>query len=112
MGRSILFLGLAIISEVIGTSALKVADGFSRGIPSLAVVVGYGCAFFFLSLALRTIPVGVAYAIWSGVGTAGLAIIGWVVFKEQLSGLAILGLLLIISGVLALHVAGAGLGKQ
>jgi small multidrug resistance pump len=112
MNPSILFLGLAIISEVIGTSALKVADGFSRGIPSLVVVAGYGFAFFFLSLALRTIPVGVAYAIWSGVGTAGLAIIGWVVFKEQLSGLSILGILLIILGVLALHVAGAGAGRH
>ena len=63
-----LYLGIAIVSEVIGTSALKAAEGFTRPWPSLVVIVGYASAFYFLSLTLRSIPVGVAYAIWAGVG--------------------------------------------
>jgi small multidrug resistance pump len=98
-----IFLALAIVSEVIATSALKASDGFSRLGPSLVVVAGYAIAFYFLSLTLRTIPVGVAYAIWSGVGVALIALIGWLVFGQTLDAPAIIGLLLIVAGVVVLN---------
>lgn len=99
-----IFLALAIVSEVAATSALKASDGFSRLGPSLVVVVGYAAAFYFLSLTLRTIPVGVAYAVWSGVGVALIALIGWLVFGQALDAPAIIGLLLIVAGVVVLNV--------
>lgn len=98
-----LLLLVAIIGEVIGTSALKAAEGFTRPLPSLIVIVGYGVAFYFLSLALRHIPVGVAYAIWSGVGVALITLIGWLVFKQRLDGPALFGLLLIVAGVVVIQ---------
>ncbi len=73
-----LYLAIAIVSEVVATSALKTAEGFTRWSPSLLVIVGYVLAFYFLSLTLRTIPLGVAYAIWSGVGVALALLVGWV----------------------------------
>ena len=96
---SYLYLAIAIVAEVIGTSALKAAEGFTRPLPSLVVIVGYGAAFYFLSLALKTIPVGIAYAIWSGIGVALITLIGWVVFKQRLDAPALFGLALIIAGV-------------
>lgn len=99
-----LYLAVAIVSEVIATSALKASDGFSRAGPSLVVVAGYGLAFFFLSLTLRTMPVGVAYAIWSGVGVALIALIGWLVFGQALDPPAIVGMVLIVAGVVVLNV--------
>ena len=98
------FLAVAIVSEVFATSALKASDGFSGLGPSIIVVVGYGVAFFFLSLTLRTLPVGVAYAIWSGAGVALIAIIAWLYFGQTLDIPAIIGLLLIVSGVVVLNV--------
>lgn len=100
-----LLLLVAIIGEVIGTSALKAADGFTRLKPSIIVVVGYGVAFYFLSLALRHIPVGVAYAIWSGVGVALITLIGWLVFKQRLDGAALAGIVLIIAGVVVIQMS-------
>lgn len=99
-----LFLSIAIFSEVIATSALKSSDGFTRLLPSLVVVAGYASAFFFLSLSLRTIPVGVAYAIWSGVGIVLIAIIGWLFLGQKLDVPAMIGLLLIVAGVVVLNV--------
>jgi small multidrug resistance pump len=101
---SYLYLAIAIVAEVIGTSALKAAEGFTRPLPSLVVVVGYGAAFYFLSLALKTIPVGIAYAIWSGVGVALITLIGWVVFKQRLDAPALAGLALIVAGVVVIQV--------
>jgi small multidrug resistance pump len=98
-----LFLSVAIVSEVIGTSALKASEGFSRLWPSVAVIVGYATAFFFLSLALKTMSVGVAYAIWSGVGVALIALIGWAVFGQTLDAAAIIGIGLIVAGVVVLN---------
>ncbi|MBI9084894.1 MAG: QacE family quaternary ammonium compound efflux SMR transporter [Desulfobacterales bacterium] len=98
-----IFLSVAIISEVIATSALKASDGFSRLWPSLVVAVGYASAFFFLSLTLKTIPVGVAYAIWSGVGVALVALIAWAFLGQALDIPAIIGLLLIMAGVVVLN---------
>jgi small multidrug resistance pump len=99
-----LFLAVAIVAEVIGTSALKAAAGFTRPLPSLVVVVGYGVAFYFLSLALKSIPVGVAYAIWSGVGVALITLIGWLVFKQRLDAAALAGIALIVAGVVVIQV--------
>ena len=97
------FLAVAILAEVIGTSALKVSDGFTRLVPSLVVVLGYGISFFFLSLTLRTLPVGVAYAVWSGVGMALIALIGWLFLGQSLDAPAIVGLFLIGAGVAVLN---------
>jgi small multidrug resistance pump len=102
--KTFLLLFLAILAEVVATSALKASDGFTRLIPSFLVVVGYGTAFTCLSLTLKTLPLGVAYAIWSGVGTALVAVIGWLYYKQQLDLPAILGIALIISGAVVLNV--------
>jgi small multidrug resistance pump len=98
-----IFLSVAIVSEVIATSALKASDGFSRPWPSLVVVTGYAIAFYFLSLTLKTVPVGVAYAIWSGAGVALIALIGWAFFGQALDMPAIIGMLLIVAGVIVLN---------
>lgn len=99
-----LFLSIAIVSEVVATSALKSSNGFTQLWPSLVVVAGYAAAFFFLSLTLRTIPVGIAYAIWSGVGIVLVTFIAWLVFGQALDVPAIAGLALIIAGVVVLNV--------
>ena len=98
------FLIIAVIAEVIATSALKSVEGFTRLWPSVVVVIGYGVAFYFLSLTLKTIPVGIAYAIWSGLGITLVSINGYFVYKQTLDLPAILGLCLIISGVLVINV--------
>jgi small multidrug resistance pump len=98
-----LYLGIAIVAEVIATSALKASEGFSRLGPSLVVLVGYGLAFFFLSLTLRTMPTGIAYAIWSGIGIVLVSAIGWVWFKQTLDTPAIIGMGLIIAGVVVVN---------
>ncbi|HMB16875.1 MAG TPA: SMR family transporter [Pelovirga sp.] len=98
------FLSVAIVSEVIGTSALKAAEGFTRLWPSLIVTVGYATAFYFLSLTLKTIPVGVAYAIWSGAGIALISLIAWLFFGQKLDVAAVIGILLIVAGVVVLNV--------
>lgn len=97
------YLALAILSEVAATSALKSSEGFTRPAPSLVVVVGYGISFFLLSLALRSIPVAIAYAIWSGVGVALIAVIGWVLYRQALSIGELTGIGLIIAGVALLN---------
>lgn len=99
-----LFLAIAIVSEVMATSALKASAGFTRPLPSLVVVLGYGVAFYFLSLTLKTLPVGVAYAIWSGAGVALIALIGWAFLGQRLDAPAILGLALIVAGVVVINV--------
>ncbi|WP_441249761.1 DMT family transporter [Kitasatospora sp. McL0602] len=98
-----LLLALAITSEVCATSCLKLTEGFTRLWPSLAVGVGYALSFLLLSKALKHIPVSVAYAVWSGAGTAAVAAIGVVVFGEQLGRAQWLGLALIIIGVVVLN---------
>lgn len=98
-----LLLLVAIIAEVVATSALKSSENFTRLIPSLLVVFGYGIAFTCLSFTLKTLPLGVAYAIWSGAGTALVAMIGWLYYKQQLDLAAILGIGLIIAGVIVLN---------
>lgn len=99
-----LFLSAAILAEVVGTSALKSSEGFSKPWPSLLVVVAYGAAFFLLSLTLRTIPVAVAYAVWSGAGIVLIALAGWLLFGQRLDAPALLGIGLIVAGVVVLNV--------
>ncbi len=98
-----LALFIAILSEVAATSALKASDGFRSLVPSIVVVVGYGAAFYFLSLALRTIPMGVAYAIWSGIGIVLISLAGWWLYEQRLDAAAVLGIGLIVAGVLVLQ---------
>lgn len=99
-----LLLSVAIVAEVFGTSFLKASEGFSKFWPSVAVIVGYMVAFYFLALSLKFIPVGIAYAIWAGVGVVLIALIGWVVFEQSLDLPAIIGITLIIAGVIILNV--------
>lgn len=98
-----LLLAIAILAEVIGTSALKASAGFSKLVPSVVVVAGYGTAFYFLSLTLRHIPIGIAYAVWSGAGTVLIALIGVIAYRQKLDPAAILGISLIVAGVLVLN---------
>ena len=94
-----LYLTLAIIAEVIGTSALKSSEQFTRLWPSVVVVIGYALAFYFLSLVLKSVPVGVAYAVWSGLGIVLIALVGALMFKQVPDLPAILGMGLIVAGV-------------
>ncbi len=98
-----LYLIVAITGEVIGTTALKASDGFSRVGPSVIVVIGYAIAFYFLALVLRTVPLGVTYAIWSGVGVAAVTLIGWLVYGQRLDLPAVVGIGLIVAGVMVLN---------
>lgn len=99
-----IYLGLAIISEVAATSFLKSSEGFSKLVPSVIVILGYCLAFYFLSLTLEEIPIGVAYAVWSGVGIAALAVVSVVFFDQKLDLAGIVGFALIILGVIVLRV--------
>lgn len=102
-----LLLSVAIVAEVIGTSFLKSSDGFTRLVPSLAVIASYTIAFYFLGLTLRTMPVGIAYAVWAGAGMALIALIGWAVFGQALDAAAIIGISLIVAGVVVLNLFSA-----
>jgi len=97
------YLALAIICEVVGTTALRSSNGFTRLGPSLVVVAGYGLAFFLLGLVLRTIPMGVAYAIWAGLGIVLIGLAGVVVHKQPLDFPAMLGMALIVGGVAVIN---------
>ena len=99
-----LFLTIAIICEVAGTAALKASEEFTRPIPSLIVVAGYGIAFVCLALTLRTIPVGIAYAIWAGCGIVLVALVSYALFGQKLDGPAIVGIGLITAGVVVVNV--------
>lgn len=98
-----LWLAIAIVSEVIGTSALKASQEFTRLVPSLISIVAFLCALFCLSLTLRTVPVGVAYAIWSGIGIVLISLIALVLFGQKLDAPALIGMALIIAGVLVIN---------
>lgn len=101
--KSWLFLAIAICGEVIATSALKSSQGFTKLVPSIVVMVGYAVAFYFLSLVLRTIPVGIAYAVWSGLGIVLVTGIAWVLHGQKLDAWAFVGIGLIVSGVAVLN---------
>lgn len=99
-----IYLAIAIISEVIATSALKASQGFTVLWPSVITIIGYVIALFFLSLTLKTIPVGIAYAIWSGAGIILISTVGWFLFKQQLDTPALIGLGLMIAGIIVINV--------
>ena len=95
---------IAIVAEVIATSALKASDGFSKLLPSAITVLGYGVAFYCLSLTLRHIPVGVAYAVWSGLGVVLITAVSWILFGQKLDAPALIGMGLIVAGVVVMNV--------
>ena len=98
-----LFLSIAIVAEVIATSALKASNQLTELLPSVVSFAGYGVAFYFLALALKWIPVGVAYAIWAGVGIALISIVGAIVFRQVPDVPAVIGICLIVAGVIVLN---------
>lgn len=99
-----LFLGVAIIAEVVATSSLKASEGFTKLWPSLIVLLGYAIAFYFLSLTLKSIPVGIAYAVWAGLGIVLISLAGWLFFGQRLDLASILGMALIVTGVVVINV--------
>lgn len=99
----LLYLGIAIVGEVIATSFLRASAGFTQLVPTIVVVVGYGITFYFFSLALQTIPVGIGYAIWSGVGIVLVSIIAFFVYGQSLDAPALIGIGLILAGVLVIN---------
>jgi small multidrug resistance pump len=98
-----IYLVIAIVSETIGTSALKQAEGFTKLWPSIIVLMGYSASFYFLSMTLKSIPVGIAYAIWSGIGTTLITVIGWIYFKQSLNLPTLIGMALIIAGTIVIN---------
>lgn len=101
---SYLYLCVAIIAEVIATSALKSSQGFTKPLASIIVVVGYGIAFYCLSIVLKTIPIGIAYAIWAGLGIVLISIVGYFFYQQKLDGAAVIGMSLIVLGVFIINV--------
>lgn len=99
-----IYLAIAIIAEVAATSALKASEEFTRLVPSLVVVAGYGIAFYLLTLVLRTIPIGITYAVWAGAGIVLVAIVGAVLYKQVPDTAAIIGIGLIVAGVVVINV--------
>ena len=102
--NSYLALGIAIVAEVIATTALKSSDSFTRLVPSLITVAGYGCALYFLTVTMESIPTGVAYAIWSGLGIVLISIASFVVHQQKIDLAGMLGMALIIAGVVVLNI--------
>jgi len=97
-------LFFAILSEVIATTALKFSDGFTKLLPSVIVVIGYGLSFYLLSLSLRVFPIGIAYAVWSGVGLVLTVIAGIIIWRETLDWARVLGIVLILAGIILINV--------
>lgn len=102
--KTLLILFFAILSEVMATTALKYSSGFTKTIPSVVVAVGYGISFYLLSIALKSLPIGITYAIWSGVGLVLTVIVGMTLWKETLDWARGIGILLILAGIILLNV--------
>ncbi|MEN3748322.1 SMR family transporter [Sphingomonas sp. HF-S3] len=98
-----LYLAIAIVAEVVATSLLKLSHGFTRPLPTLGMALGYLVAFYFLSLTLRTVPTGIAYAIWSGVGVVLIATIAWLFQGQKLDLAAMIGMAMIVGGVVVMN---------
>lgn len=105
-----LALAIAIFAEVIGTTALKASNEFTRLLPSLIVVAGYGTAFYFMAISMRVLPVGIMYAIWSGMGIVLVSVIGWLVYKQTLDLPSMIGMVLIIAGVIVINLFSKSVG--
>ncbi len=103
MTLTYIYLALAILAEVTATSALKSSAEFTQLVPSIIVIVGYGVSFYFMTLVLRTLPLGITYAVWSSVGIVLLALVGFVVYNQSLDAAAIIGMGMIIGGVIIIH---------
>jgi small multidrug resistance pump len=101
--KNFAILFLAILSEVIATTSLKFSEGFTKLIPSVIVVIGYGLSFYLLSLSLKVFPIGIAYAIWSGVGLVLTVIAGILIWRETLDWARVIGIILIILGILVIN---------
>lgn len=101
------FLMVAITSEVLGTLSLKASDGLSRLWPTVVMVIAYAVSFAMLALALKTLPVGTAYAVWAGIGTAGAVLGAWLFFGEQLPPISLVGIGIVIAGVVVMNLSGA-----
>ncbi len=99
-----LAITLAIAAEVIATSSLKASQEFTRFWPSVLVVVGYGTAFYFMTISLRVLPVGIMYAIWSGLGIVSVSVLSWLLYRQSLDTPALIGMALIIAGVVVMNV--------
>jgi len=106
--KEIILLGFAIIAEIVATTSLKLSDGFTKWIPSTAVVIGYAVSFQLFSMVLKKLPLGTMYAIWAGLGTAGTVAVGVWLFKETLDLPRIIGIGLILAGVVLLNFVGKG----
>ena len=105
-----LALAIAIFAEVIATTALKASNEFTRLVPSIIVVAGYGTAFYFMAISMRVLPVGIMYAIWSGMGIVLVSIIGWLVYKQTLDLPSFIGMGLIIAGVIVINLFSKSVG--
>ncbi|CAI3930910.1 multidrug efflux SMR transporter [Commensalibacter papalotli (ex Botero et al. 2024)] len=105
---SYIYLIIAIIIELGATSSLKASDGFTNWLYTTISLIGYGVSFYCLSMALREIPVGIAYAVWSGIGTVGICLLAWLIFKQNLSLISIVGIALIVVGVVIVNLGSAG----
>jgi len=110
LNQAYIFLGFAIVAEVIGTTALKASDSFTRPLPSLITVGCYALSFYLLTFSLRVLPTGIAYAIWSGVGIVLISLVSWLYFRQSLDLAAIAGLALIIAGVLVINLFSKSVG--
>ncbi len=106
-----IYLAIAILAEVAATSALKASDEFTKIIPILIIIVGYGAAFYFMTLVLRTIPLGITYAVWSGLGIVLIAIAGAILYKQIPDTPAIIGMRLIIAGVAVINIFSKTVGR-
>lgn len=106
MTQAFSYLVLTVLFEILGTSCIQASQQFSRPLPSIGVVLGYGISFWFLSLALKTLPLAVVYATWSGMGIVLIAGVGWLIFGQKIDMAAALGLAMIAGGIVVLHLYG------
>ena len=105
-----LALAIAIVAEVIATSTMKATNEFTRFWPSLVVVLGYGTGFYFMTISMRVLPIGIMYALWSGVGILVVSIMGWVIYRQALDIPAIIGMSFIVAGVVVINVFSKSIG--
>jgi small multidrug resistance pump len=107
-----IYLAIAIVAEVAATSALKASEGFTKLIPSMIVIIGYGVAFYLLTLVLRTIPIGITYALWSGIGIVLVTLVGVILYK-QIPGIpVVIGMGLIVAGVVVINIFSKTIGQE
>ena len=110
MKAAYIYLAVAIVAEVVATSALKASEEFTRWIPSMIVVIGYGAAFYYMTLVLRSIPIGITYAVWAGLGIVLVTVIGAVLYKQIPDMPAMIGIGLIVAGVIVINVFSKTIG--